>query len=212
MRDPWISLVLLSALAASPPACAQTPAPVQDAAQSLPATIVPGELVVRFAKGSALAERVAASPAPAGDEALAAEIARSLGSLGVPLAARSVTSGGELVLTIERERLREMLVERLTARAEIAAAEAEPERKRVRPASSFAVRVVELAKGTEAGALERATAEIAGETGWPLALAPGAETPRVVLDLSRLTLALLERLRARPDVEYAQPNQALSPY
>jgi len=208
-RDTWRPILLLAALAATSPAPAQTATP---APETLPAAIVPGELVVRFAKGTPLAERVARSAAPAADEALAAELARSLAPLGVPLAARQVTSGGELVLTIERERLREMLEARLTACTEIVATAPEPERKLVRPASTFAVRVVELAPGADAAALERATAAVAQETGWPLAVATDAGVSRVVLDLRQLTLTLLERLRARSDVEYAQPNQALSPY
>jgi hypothetical protein len=209
MRHTWIPCLLVVALAAPPPVTAQTPPP---ASPSAAAAIVPGELVVRFAKGTPLAERVARTAAPAADEALAAELARSLAPLGVPLAARQVTSGGELVLTIERERLRELLEARLTACPEIVTTAPEPERKRVRPASTFAVRVVELAPGVDAAALGRATAAVAQETGWPLAVAADAGVSRVVLDLSQLTLTLLERLRARPDVEYAQPNQALSPY
>jgi len=209
MRHAWIPIPLVAALAALPPAAAQTPPP---SPASAPAAIVPGELVVRFAEGSPLAERVASTKAPAEDAALAAELERSLGALGVPWTARQVTSGGELVLTIERERLRARLEARLTERPEIVAVAPEPERKRIRPASTFAVRLTEVTPGTEAGALERATAQLASETGWPLAFAPADGSPRVVLDLRALTLALVERLNARPDVEYAQANPALSPY
>lgn len=209
MRDTWSPILLLAVLTAAPSAPAQTAPPAQ---QTPAGAIVPGELVVRFAKGTSLAELVAKTATPAADEALAAELVQSLGSLGVPLAARQVTSGGELVLTIERERLREMLEARLTGCAEIVATAPEPERKRVRPASTFAVRVVEMAPGADVAALERATAAVAQETGWPLAVAADAGVSRVVLDLRQLTLTLLERLRARPDVEYAQANQALSPY
>lgn len=176
------------------------------------APIVAGELVVRFAAGSAIGERAAAAKEPSGDAALRSALEKSFEPTGLPIVAQRWTSGGELLLVIERERLREKMAALLVATPEVAEVELEPEPRRVRPSSTLAVRVLGLDPSADPAAVDAAVARLAGRTGWPLALRRDDDALRVTLDLRRLTFSTLARLEEWPEVEYAQPNFAAQGY
>jgi hypothetical protein len=208
----------LASLAGFAPACglgqtAATPARAPAASESKPeAPIVAGELVLRFAPGSAIGERAAAAKEASSDDALRSAVERSFAPTGLPIAPHRWTSGGELLLVIEREPLRRKLAALLVATPEVAEVELETEPRRVRPSPTLAVRVLGLDPAAEPAAVEAAVAKLAEATGWPLALRRDEDALRVTLDLRRLTWATLERLARWPEVESAQPNFALQGY
>lgn len=150
---------------------------------------------------------------PAGDVRLT-EVARRLGErVGVPLRLESLTSGRELLLGIDYRQLASALAEGLRRRADIAsAAVTDPGRDEAprlavefEPGSAFAEMV---ASGP------RVALEPASGLGRIEAEVEMSDRHRAVLALDREALlsAVLARIGADPDVQYAQPNLRMRPY
>lgn len=174
------------------------------------------ELIVKFRDGTALAKAtLEAAPAPASDRRLEAELAHLTRDLHVVLRPKSVTSGGELVLSLDREALASTIATSLARRPEIFAARPVEEPKRIRPASTLSVRL-EAAPGADDAALRRALEEVSGELGSTLLFQPAGTTasgaPEAEISIGHLMMRIQTALRARPEVEYSQLNQIAGPF
>jgi carboxylesterase type B len=192
-------------------------------------TFVAGDLIVKFTAASesgTLVTRVMQGDQTA-DRQLAALAARLSQELGVTVAAVRVTSGNELVLSVDRDRLAQSLKQVVTRDPAVRAATRIDPPKTVLPAAQLAL-ALDLRRDSEAGRLVRRTARAGQQTSNEIEalvkkLCAGAvpqPSGRVgnrnqlvlTIDIAALTLDLVERLKRRPDVEYAQPSQIVKPY
>jgi hypothetical protein len=181
-----------------------------------------GQVIVKFTAqseaGQALARiDLATIGAPAGDARLS-EIARALGErIGVPLRLENLTSGRELLLAIDREKLAAAVAERLRRRADVQGVEVAD------PTGSAGPRLaVAFAPGSALAKTVASEARVAlelppGKIGGPLeveAAVQSSDRDRAVLalDLDALLSGLLARLEADPEVQYVQRNLQLRPY
>jgi hypothetical protein len=189
---------------------------------------VAGDLIVKFRDGDDAGQAVAR--AMRADQPLAdvAPIAARLSSeLGVPLVATRVTSGRELVLSVDRDRLAQTLTQRLARDPAVRSVTPVAAPKTVLPGAQVAL-VVELAPNTEAERQVSETARAGQHTAPEIdalvaRMAAGAD-PRpagrvnergqlvVAVDVAALTRELVARLKRRADVEYAQPSQIVRPF
>lgn len=193
-----------------------------------PSSFVAGDLIVKFSDASDAGQAVAR--AMRADQMLAdvAPVATRLSAeLGVPLVAARVTSGRELVLSVDRGKLAQTLTQRLRRDPAVHSVTPVDAPKTVLPAAQIAL-AVELAPNSEAQrhvqqaaqAGRRTTAEIdalaARMAGSVEPRPAGLVTERgqliLAIDVAALTRELVERLKRRPDVEYAQPSQVVRPY
>lgn len=199
-----------------------TAGPCEEPGRAAEERFVAGELIVGFAPDSPIERALAGSGgALEGNAALAEGLAALSREVGVPLAARQLTSGGELLLAVDRDALVEECLRRLRANPNVERAERLPQPATILPSPREELRVV-LRPGSEAARLAAAARE-AGEQ--PPALAAlaslllpdhpahptarlGVETEVVLtLDLEALTLDLATRLEARPDVRSVELNR-----
>jgi hypothetical protein len=177
------------------------------------------QVIVKFtsesATGQALAQMdLSAIADPAGDARLI-QVARDFGErVGIPLLLESLTSGRELLLAVDHQGLAVALAERLRQRDDITAvAMAEPvsddgaPRLEVEfePGSAFA----ELVASGPRVALE----PVAGVGEIEVAVQRlYRERAVLALDPDALLGVLLARIKADPEVQYAQPNVRMRPY
>jgi hypothetical protein len=208
-------------------AAASGPLPVASPRADGPASIVAGDVIVRFSDGSDPGARVSRAvrgeAVPGETEEVAARLS---GDLGVPLRAARVTSGRELVLSVEREELARMLARRIARDPAVRGVARVEVPQTVLPAAGIAL-AVELRRGSEedqqvaaaAKAGRRMTPEVAALVA---RLAAGARPPLagrvterggliLTADLAALTRDLVGRLGQRADVEYAQPSHVARP-
>jgi hypothetical protein len=187
------------------------------------ARYVPGELIVKFSPASQAGQ--VAAQALLGDarqdaqlQALEQSLSREL---NVHLDIRQITSGREIVLSVDTQALVSRVVEQLRTREEVKTAkllEAGEGQFLGNPKV-----LVEFAPGSKAARslsapveqsqeVQRVVKELEGEVGARL-IPELPETSQLilVLDLASLTADLLKRIRQRGDVEYAQPNVLLQP-
>lgn len=201
--------------------------PVSTQADGQPA-FVAGDLIVKFTAASEpgmLVDRAVRGD-PTADRELAAFAARLARELGAALVVARVTSGNELVLSVNRDQLAQTLGEAVQRSPAVrAVTRADPPRT-VLPAAEIAL-VLDLRRDSDASSLVRRTARAGKQTSNEIEalvkkLCVGVEPQpsgrvsnrQLVLsvDIAALTLDLVERLRRRPDVEYAQPSQVMKPY
>lgn len=208
----WLSLALLSGLAiACKPLASESPTPQPS---SPPAAVVSpavaGDVIVKFRDASQSGRVVA--PILTGQSKIdsAVPLASDLSNeLGSPLNVVRVTSGRELVLAIDRERLREIIGRRAGGVSDI---------RSLTPAGNYQGLasqqqlefVVEPKPGSD---VEKAISTITGSLR-EHARSRTDENGRVVLsiDMAGLTRQAVEQLQKRSDVEYAQANRRLKPY
>jgi hypothetical protein len=191
-------------------------------------TFVAGDLIVKFFDGNDAGQAVARAmraDQPLADVAPVA--ARLSAELGVPLVATRVTSGRELVLSVDRDRLGQTLRQRLARDPAVRSVTPVAAPKTVLPGAQIAL-AVELAPNTEAERQVRETARAGHQTAPDIdalvARMAGGVDPRpsgrvnergelvVAVDVAALTRDLVARLKRRPDVEYAQPSQIVRPF
>ncbi len=190
---------------------------------------VAGDLIVKFTAASESGTLVtrAMQGGLTADRQLAALAARLSRELGVAVAAVRVTSGNELVLSVDRNRLAQSLRQVVTRDPAVRAATRIDPPKTVLPAAQLAL-ALDLRRDSEAGGLVHRTALAGKQTSTEIEalvkkLCAGAvpqPSGRVgnrgqlvlTIDIAALTLDLIERLKRRPDVEYAQPSQIVKPY
>ena len=175
----------------------------------------PAEAIVRFRNNSEPALFVAAwaKGEVAAQGRLDTYLAALSEELGIPARAKRVASGGDVILAIDMDALNTRLTSHLRGHPRVVGAV---------PTNPPGEVTVELAKGSrEAQAVEEARLKkpegvvaappvVARELARGFAFdVTGRITPRgllVTVDPRAVTLKLVERLRQRPDVEYAQPN------
>lgn len=190
-------------------------------------TWVPGEAIVRFspdsgaaaAVGQALEGRLHEEPA------LVAAVEALSERLDLALRAKQLTSGSEVVLEIDREKLEARLLDRVREDARVEEALvagttdespfADPRIEiRVRfPAASEAARTVAAARAEEDDTscdLDVLGRSLTGGLELPFGFRASGETEMVLrVGLRELTEILLDRLRAEPEVQSAEPNRLL---
>jgi hypothetical protein len=192
-------------------------------------SFVAGDLIVKFTAASEPGTLVARAMQGGqdADRQLAALAARLSQELGVALAAVRVTSGNELVLSVDRERVMQSLRQVVTRDPQVRKATRIDSPKTVLPAAQIAL-ALDLRRDSDAGKLVRQTAQAKRKTTKEVEalvakLCVGTDPQPsgyvgnrgqlvLTIDIAALTLDLIERLKRRPDVEYAQPSQIVKPY
>jgi hypothetical protein len=193
-----------------------------------PPPFVPGDLIVKFTDDSERGVLVArAVRGEAEAERQLPELAVHLtAELGVPLRAVRVTSGRELVLSVDRQELLDRLAARVRrdpavkrARPRVEPATVLPPAEialvvRFRPRSDGAKLLQSAATGERRGpAIDALAARLAaGIDPPPAAAATASGELLLIVDVAAVTVRLVERARARADVEYAQPSQVVRPF
>lgn len=199
------------------------------AGASGPPPFVPGDLIVKFTDASEAGALVAHAVRGevAAERQLPGLVARLSVEIGVPLRAARVTSGRELVLSVDRERLLTALAERVQRDPAVKGAQPRVEPPAVLPPAEIAL-VVQCTPGSDADKLLQGAARADERRGRDIdALAarltagtdpkPAAEASArgeliLTLDIAALTGQLVERLQRRADVEYAQVSQVVRPF
>lgn len=201
-------------------------ADVAQAANYPPA--VTGDVIIKFTDkseaGILLAEALRLNP---NERAPLQTLARQLSAeMGVPLSAVRVTSGQELVVSIDRTTLTRNLKERLTREAAVQRVILVEAGKTVLPAAELAVRVnlrpdsaVQRQVQRDLHAGHRASPEldmqiaglVSGVTPRPNAHIDSTGHLILALDIAELIDDLVVRLKSRTDVVYAQPNLVVRP-
>jgi len=192
-------------------------------------SFVAGDLIVKFTAASEPGTLV--TRALQGDQAanrqLAALAARLSQELGVAIAAVRVTSGNELVLSVDRDQLARSLRQVVTRDPAVRAATRIDPPKTVLPAAEITL-ALDLRRDSEADRQVRRSARAGKQTSKEIEalvkkLCVGADPQPsggvsnrgqlvLTIDIAALTLDLIERLKRRPDVEYAQPSHIIKPY
>ena len=190
---------------------------------------VAGDLIVKFTAASESGSLVtrAMQGDQAADRQLAALAARLSQELGVAVAAVRVTSGNELVLSVDRDRATQSLRQVVMRDPAVRKAARVDSPKTVLPAAQITL-ALDLRRDSEAGKLVRQTAQAKRKTTKEVEalvakLCVGADPQPsghvsnrgqlvLTVDIAALTLDLIERLKRRPDVEYAQPSLIVKPY
>lgn len=187
---------------------------VAAAAAPAGAPMISGDLIVKFRDTSEPGRQLAAVLAGQRDTASAAPVASSLSAdLGLPLVLVQVTSGREALLALDREALGRSLLARAGREAQVQRATMTvPPPGGGLPGAELVLRI-ELRPAAPA-----ATAQaVASRLALPRMPAPrvqdeaSGQALRLAYDIDALTLALIERLQQRSDVEYAQANRLLRP-
>jgi hypothetical protein len=167
-----------------------------------------GDLIVKFRDTSEMGVVLAAVLGGTRTVASAAPIAARLSAeLGVPLRLVHVMSGGEAVLAIDREALLASLARRAAHEPGVLRATPSPAAPGL-PPDQATVRL-KLKPGASAQGLEDKLAS--GPFLRPRLARDGAGATLLVCDMPGLTAALLEGLKQRADVEYAQANRRMRP-
>jgi hypothetical protein len=180
------------------------------------------QVIVKFTAqseaGRALAQMDLATIGQPAEDARLNEIARAFGErIGIPVRLENLTSGRELLLAVDQERLAAALAERLRQRDDVRSVEVAD------PAEAGAPRLaVELEPGSALAATVAREPRVAldplpGTGGSPVAVEAAVQSLEgdravLTLDLDALVSGLVARLEAEPDVQYAQRNLRLRPY
>jgi hypothetical protein len=199
------------------------------AAANGPVSFVAGDLIVKFTDASEAGALVARAvrDEPAATAQLPKLAARLSTELGVGLTVARITSGRELVLSIDREQLLARLAQRVRRDPAVTGVTPLAGPKTVLPPAEVAL-TVEFATGSDAyRKLQRAAragerrnrdidALVAGLTAGADPKPTGQANERgqllLTLDVAALTRDLVERFKRRADVEYAQLSQVVRPF
>jgi hypothetical protein len=193
-----------------------------------PSTFVAGDLIVKFTDasdaGQAVVRAMRSAQVPADVVAVATRLSDEL---GVPFVAARVTSGRELVLSVDRDRLTHTLMQRVRRDPAVRGITPVTAPKTILPAAQLAF-VVELRPDSEAQRQVRQATQAGRRTTpevdklvarlvadlYPQPTGHVNERGQLVLmvDIAELTRELVERLKRRPDVEYAQLSQVVRPF
>ncbi len=185
-----------------------------------------GEALAKFVAGSAgdAAVTRAAQANPPDLEALASAVNDLESGVGLPLLATQVSSGNWYIVSLDLDRLGERTVRQLRERDNVTDASAGAREGEsaggapapLRMALKFAEESQEhkaLARADSTGSdepLEDVLSALQSELDLPLErVAAGAGELGLEVDLEALTLRLVERLQALPEIEAAQPNYIL---
>ena len=173
----------------------------------------PGEVIVRFAQGSEASTAVVrAMQADPQDLRVLTSAITALGArAGVPLHATRIGSGNWVVLTIDSVALTDRVHGQLGARENIDAITRRDEAPRLllrfRDGSAESRATRQKLAGAADAPLERLVWSLEREVGLPLkAVAVNGQELAVGIDVNALTLNVVARLQALPEIEAAQPN------
>lgn len=192
-------------------------------------TFVAGDLIVKFTAtseaGMLVARAVRADPAV--DRELAAFATRLSRELGAALTVARVTSGNELVLSVNRDQVAQALGEAVKRDPAVRTVTRVDPPEAVLPAAQIAL-ALDLRRDSDAGRLVRRAMRSGKQTSNEIEalvkrLCVGVDPQpsgrvshrgQLVLsvDIAALTLDLVERLQRRPDVDYAQLSQVMKAY
>jgi len=178
------------------------------AAPRAAAPVLAGDMIVKFRDTSEAGASMNAVLSGSRTIASAAPVAARLSTeLGVPLRLVHVTSGREALLAIDRDALLASLAQR--AAREPGVASAVP----VVPGPGLPPDLASVRLRMTPGAATAPLAEklVSGSLVRPRVHSDAAGTTLLSVDLASLTLALLDLLTQRADVEYAQANRLLRP-
>ena len=187
------------------------------------APFVPGEILVRFAPASEGAEAVARTVrvSPLDLKALDSVIDNLETAANVPMSVKQLSSGDWVVLAVDSDRLTERAAHQLRERRTVAGVQVSPYEPEASAPGTFPKKlIISFVPGTQEAeaisqklaqtdetAFAQLTADLIKELDLPLtAKATDAATIQVQIDLKALTMTLVERLKALPDIEAAQPN------
>jgi hypothetical protein len=190
----------------------QAPAPAFSSPPRSSAAIVSGDLIVKFRDtsdgGVALAGVLGGTRTLVSAEPVAVRLSDAL---GVPLKLVQVTSGREALLAIDRDALQRSLAQRAARESGVARALPVAPAPGL-PPDQLSVRLELAQQAVPQGLAARlATPPTSGSLLQPRLHADASGATLLSYDLAGLTLALLERLKQQPDVEYAQANRLLRP-
>jgi hypothetical protein len=193
-----------------------------------PQTLI-GEVIVKFAAGSEAHQVIAG--AMRGDlqsDARLVRLANSLSDqLNVPLKSSQVTSGQELVLSIDADAIASKVAEQFSHHSDVGNAKMVESGDMKAPAQRNRQVIIEFVPASETGeelskvspenigrspTVQRLITDIEQNLGVKLTVLSAQRNEIVlVIHIDSLTADLVERLRKRPDVEYAQPSFLLRP-
>lgn len=189
------------------PANAASPTPPPAA----PAPIRSGDVIVKFRDASEAGRQIAAVLAGQRDDRSAMPVAaRVSADLGVPMVLVQVTSGREALLALDREALGRSLLARAGREAQVQrAVMSVPPPGGGLPGTELVLRL-ELRPAAPSGTAQAVASRMTvPRMPAPQAQAEGGKELRLVYDVDAWTLALIERLKQRSDVEYVQANRML---
>ena len=194
-----------------PPAAAGPSATQAEPSPQSAAPAVAGDVLVKFRDTSESGRLVA--PVVSGKSRLdaVAPLTSDLSEdVGSPLRAVRVTSGRELLLTIDRERLAQMLTQRAAGASSVRSIAPADTSSGVSSQQQQLEFVVNPKPGSD---VDKLVAELSGDL-QPYTRARVEKDGRVLLsiDMATLTRQAVEELQKRSDVEYAQANIILRPY
>lgn len=184
---------------------------------------VPGEVLVHFVSGSAGSNAVekAIQATPPDLQALATVVEGLQAVTRIPLKASRVAGGNWVVLNVETGPLTDRAAGDLRVRkniesVDVVALEPPPQgliprqkglQVRFTSRSPESVIVSKRMSGAEKKRIERLVSELSEALGLPLkGYVRDRDRLLLEIDLAALTPILVERLKALPDVEFAQPN------
>ena len=186
------------------------------------------QVIVKFAETSPLGKIIKETRdrTPAENERLMKEVAALSEALSMPLIAKSITSGSELVLAIDVKKILADLRKELQAYPGVSkVSETSNDRKPIFPQVSEEIAVAFSPAAPESTTLAHAgncanpndciqplVASLSAKTGYQLRgrLLRGRRLG-VAIDLGETTQVLMERFKQRDDVEYVQPDFLLRP-
>lgn len=194
-----------TAMATTANAASPTPPP------AAPAPIRSGDVIVKFRDASEAGRHIAAVVAGQRDDVSAMPVAaRVSADLGVPMVLVQVTSGREALLALDREALGRSLLARAGREAQVQrAVMSVPPPGGGLPGAELVLRL-ELRPAAPPGTAQAVASRMAvPRMPAPRVQAEGGKELRLVYDVDAWTLALIERLKQRSDVEYVQANRML---
>jgi hypothetical protein len=179
---------------------------------------VPGEVLVRFAAGSEgrRATQLSAEATPP-DLGLLTIVTAALGEqVDTPLRLVRLSGGEWLVLRVPMDELARRTADRLARCRRVARATREPGdstraavRTTFQPGSSEARLLARARQPNGKAQMDSLVIDVARRIRTPLKGAVSGEELLIEVDLEALTLQLVERLNALPEIESAQPNYRL---
>lgn len=188
------------------------------------AASVAGEVIVKF-KDSSKAGKMVQDALRAGaqpDPALTAYLAKLSEEIRIPFRAKQLTSGGEVVLSVQQQELTSRLREKLKQNHHVAEAEELDEKEKTGPQGvGNQVRVTFRPGSREARALEKTPGDAKSLGADLRKFVDGLEKQlefavltrvsekqefMLAVNVNAVTSNLVERLKKRDDVQYAQPN------
>jgi hypothetical protein len=186
------------------------------------APFVPGDLIVKFMDGSEsdVAVARAGEPGPGGLRSLMPLVHRLQDKAEVPLKPKQLLSGRRILVSIDADKLTEQLVEQLRGRDHVAATEVSRQRLNEErtplpnkiliefvPGSPESESVRQKLTDADAAGFATLLSDLERDLHLPLKGEVAAQAKLLLqVDFTKLTLAVVDRLKTVAEIESAQPN------